>query len=78
MTFEEACRLVEAVLESRWKSAEETERMMRLEKEKRAIMGFEEDMDEYRHDIGQIICEEGIENVEFPPWYRTLADGVFN
>ena len=32
MTFEEACRLVEAVLESRWKSAEETERMMRLEK----------------------------------------------
>ena len=52
--------------------------MLRLEKEKRAIMGFEEDMDEYRNDIRQIIGEEGIENAECPEWYRNLAEGIFN
>ena len=78
MKFEEACRRVEEVLDRRWKSADETERMLRLEKEKRAIMGFEEDMDEDRNDIRQIIGEEGIENAECPEWYRNLAEGIFN
>ena len=55
MNFEDVCRKVEAELENRWKSADETDRMMRLEKEKKAIMGFEEEVAEYRQLIGQII-----------------------
>lgn len=78
MKFEEVCRRVEAELESRWKSADEMDRMMRLEKEKRAIMGFEEEMDEYRQLIGQIICNEGLEDSEYPQWYKNLKEGVFN
>ena len=66
MSFEEVCRQVEAELENRWKSADEMDRMMRLEKEKRAIMGFEEEIAEYRQLIGQIICNEGLEDSEYP------------
>lgn len=78
MSFEEVCRRVEAELESRWKSADEIDRMMRLEKEKRAIMGFEEEMAEYRQLIGKIICNEGLEYSEYPRWYKSLNEGVFN
>ncbi|MGN1334356.1 MAG: ATPase, T2SS/T4P/T4SS family [Anaerovoracaceae bacterium] len=78
MTFEEVCRRVEAELENRWKSAEEADRILRLEKEKRAIMGFEEEAEEYRRLIGQIICDENLEAEEYPSWYKSLNEGVFN
>ncbi|MBR5229750.1 MAG: Flp pilus assembly complex ATPase component TadA, partial [Firmicutes bacterium] len=45
--------------------------------EKRAIMGFEEDVNWYKEKIGQII-EEGFMNHVLPPgWYNSLKDGVF-
>lgn len=78
MTFEEVCSRVETSMENLWKAADETDRMMRLEREKRAIMGFEEEMEEYRRDIRQIICDGGMEQGECPPWYKNLAEGVFN
>ena len=78
MNFEDVCRKVEAELENRWKSADETDRMMRLEKEKKAIMGFEEEVAEYRQLIGQIIKDEGLGDAEYPQWYRSLVEGVFN
>ena len=78
MNFEDVCRKVEAELENRWKSADETDRMMRLEKEKRAIMGFDEEAAEYRLLIGQIIKDEGLGDAEYPQWYRSLVEGVFN
>ena len=70
MTFEEVCSRVETSMENLWKAADETDRMMRLEREKRAIMGFEEEMEEYRRDIRQIICDGGMEQGECPPWYK--------
>ena len=78
MNFEDVCRKVEAELENRWKSADETDRMMRLEKEKRAIMGFDDEAAEYRQLIGQIIKDEGLDHAEYPRWYRSLVEGVFN
>ena len=35
MNFEDVCRKVEAELENRWKSADETDRMMKQKKEKK-------------------------------------------
>ena len=78
MSFEDVCQNVEAELEIRWKSAEETERMLRLEKEKKAIMGYDEEVKEYRQLIGQIIRDKELGDAECPPWYRTLEEGVFN
>ena len=78
MTFEEVCGRVKSAMEDRWKAADEAGRMLRLEREKRAIMGYEEDMEEYRRDICQIIYDEGMENGDYPPWYKNLTEGVFN
>ena len=39
-TFEEACALVQAVMEGRWRAADDEAKAMLLEREKRAIMGY--------------------------------------
>ena len=47
MTFEEVCGRVKSAMEDRWKAADEAGRMLRKKKKKRAIMGYEEAMEEY-------------------------------
>ena len=78
MTFEEACMRVEAVFEHDWKGSDEIARMERLELEKRAIMGYEDAVGQYKEKISAIIKEEGLEEASFPPWYRNLGEGIFN
>ena len=71
-TFEEACALVQAVMEGRWRAADDEAKAMLLEREKRAIMGYEEQIESYQADIRAIVTEAGI-----PPWYRSAEEGVF-
>ncbi len=78
MTFEEACRRAEAVFERDWKGADELVRMERLELEKRAIMGYEDAMDQYKSRIDHIIEEENLGHAEVPRWYTSLSDGIFH
>ena len=35
-------------------------------------------MEEYRRGICQIIYDGGLENGDYPPWYKNLTAGVFN
>ena len=78
MNFEEVCRLVEEAFEREWQAAGELGRMERLEREKKAIMGYDEEVAWYKEKIGAIISEEGLGNVEVPPWYINLQEGIFN
>ena len=78
MTFDEACRTVLDIFESEWRCASDIERTGRLEKEKRAIMGFNEEMDEYKAKIARIIEENGLSGVSCPEWYKNISEGIFN
>ncbi|MBR6584059.1 MAG: Flp pilus assembly complex ATPase component TadA [Firmicutes bacterium] len=78
ITFEEGCRRVEAVFERDWKGTDELARMERLELEKRAIMGYEDAMNQYLERINEIIEEENLGNMQFPQWYRNLSEAVFH
>lgn len=78
MLFKEACDIVLENLEKEWKKAGEADRLERLESEKRAIMGFEEDMDIFKQKIDAIVKDKGLENAECPAWYRSVPEGIFN
>ena len=78
MLFKEACDNVLENLEKEWKKAGEADRLERLESEKRAIMGFEEDMDIFKQKIDAIVKDKGLENAECPAWYRSVPEGIFN
>jgi len=78
MSFEEVCRLVEEAFEREWQAAGELGRMEKLEREKKAIMGFDDDVAWYKERISEIVVAENCGNGEFPPWYRSLEEGVFN
>lgn len=78
MTFEEACETVLRVFESEWRTFSDHERTERLEKEKRAIMGFKEEMDEYKSAIARIVEEKGLTDAECPEWYKNVPEGIFH
>lgn len=80
-TFEDffaLCDTVEEIFEKEWKSAQEWEKQEKLEKEKRAIMGYEEDIDFYKERISQVLEKQLTkDSISCPPWYQTLEDGIF-
>ncbi len=67
-----------AYFEGEWNKADDFSKMERLEKEKRAIMGFEEEMAEYQEKISEIIEILGVDKGEYPGWYPSLTEGVFS
>ncbi|MBR6225410.1 MAG: hypothetical protein IKR02_06775, partial [Firmicutes bacterium] len=78
MTFEMACETVLDTLEADWRSASDQERMGRLEKEKKVILGFVEEMNEYKAKISRIVEEKGLSDVPCPEWYRNISEGIFH
>lgn len=78
MDFKEACDAVLEELEKEWKNADEAGRLERLESEKRAIMGYPEDMERYKERIGRIAEQKNLDGAECPPWYRNIREGIFN
>ncbi len=78
MTFEMACDEVLSILENEWRNASDAERTGRLEKEKRAIMGFMDEILEYKTKISRIVEEKGLSDVPCPEWYRNISEGIFN
>lgn len=83
MEFNDVCEQVRKHLAQEWKNRGERERAEFLEFEKRAIMGYEDDMDSYIEIIRNIIREtiEGTDKEEkriCPDWYPELAWGVFH
>lgn len=78
VTFEKACETVLEVFEKEWRSAPDTVRTERLEKEKKAIMGFSDEMQEYKDKINCIVKEKGLGDVPCPKWYKNITEGIFN
>ena len=78
MKFKEACDIVLDCLEKEWKKADEADRIERLESEKRAIMGYEEDMTAFKANIGRIVEEKKLLDAECPAWYKNITEGIFN
>ena len=76
--FFQLCSTVKSCFEKEWKNAYEWEKEKILENEKRAIMGYEEDVALYKEQISQILRDlNGVSKVICPPWYSNVTDGIF-
>lgn len=76
--FFNLCDAVEEILEREWSSSEEWEKQIRLEREKKAIMGYEEETNFYKRKIEELL--ENIPSVSqmiIPPWYKNPSEGIF-
>lgn len=76
--FFQVCRLIEAAFEAEFREADEAAKEKKLEREKRAIMGYARETRFYQERIQEILMERGYEEVPYPPWYPSLAEGVFH
>lgn len=76
--FYDLCQKVADGFEVSWKQSGEQEKQQRLEQEKRAIMGYQKEMDDYKVRIRKMINEEPMSSyTQCPPWYQSLEDGIF-
>lgn len=76
--FYDICKVVQAAFDREWRGAEEWEKEEKLRSEKNAIIGYEEETGYYKEKIKAFI--KGLElerQIMFPPWYKSLEDGVF-
>ena len=76
--FYSLCDSVEAAFEREWRGAREWEKEEKLMREKKAIMGHEEERAYYKDRIKgflrEIITDE---TIYCPPWYGSLEEGIF-
>ena len=56
--FEQICRIVEAEFDKEWKETDDEAKNRKLGREKRAIMGFEEETAFYKEKIREILREK--------------------
>ena len=76
--FFDLCKAVEAAFEREWRNAQDWEREERLQKEKKAIMGYTEEMEAYKEEIKRILDHIRPErHISLPPWYNSLEEGIF-
>lgn len=75
--FDQICDLVADAFEEEWSKADESNKSMRLEREKRAIMGYEDEHELYIEQIREILKKNGLEGSDFPSWHASLEQAVF-
>ena len=75
--FYQLCRMAETIFEEDWRDTDELAKTRKLEREKRAIMGYEKERIFFQSRIGDMIRERGWQT-EVPPWYGSLEEGIFH
>ena len=75
--FGEVLSIVETVLEAEWSKASEAAKQTRLEREKRAIIGYDDATSFYKLKIGEILKDEKMTDEWYPDWYPSLEEAVF-
>lgn len=75
--FNAVCKIVEAEFDKEWKETDDEAKNRKLEREKRAIIGFESETRFYKEKIKEILQDKKLSECWFPPWYPNLPEGVF-
>ena len=75
--FMDICEMVRQVFDQEWKETDDTVKKRKLEREKKAMMGYEEEMRFYKEKIRMILSERNLLEQWHPDWYPNLIEGVF-
>ncbi len=73
--FEQICRIVEAEFDKEWKETDDEAKNRKLGREKRAIMGFEEETAFYKEKIREILREKKLAEAGTPTGIRIFPKG---
>ena len=60
-----------------WERTDDQAKNMKLEREKRAIIGYDREVKYYKARIREILQERHMMKCRFPPWYPSLTEAVF-
>lgn len=75
-TFYKLCKIVNAKFILEWQGElENTSQTLRIQK--KAILGYEKEVSYFKNKIGDILKELGEEHANFPHWYESLKDGIY-
>jgi hypothetical protein len=75
--FQGVMDFVKSRLDAEWENADDELRGFRLEKENRAMIGYEEEVSFYKEKIRGILMEHRMMACAFPPWFSSLTEAVF-
>lgn len=75
--FSQVCQWVAEAFDREWEGSDDDGKTAKLEREKRAIMGFSKEMAYYKARIQEILEGQKLTDVQPPPWYPNLCEGVF-
>lgn len=75
--FYAVCQVVESEFDKEWNETDDESKNRKLEREKRAIMGFEEETRFYKEKIKEILRDKKLSDRWHPSWYPDLCEGVF-
>ncbi len=74
--FKELCEEVKDILTE--KDVSETNESETIARQRKALLGFETEVNFYKRRIGEILNEQGKKLSWYPDWYKSLEDAVFN
>lgn len=75
--FMAVCQAVELAFEREWRETDDESKDSKLEREKQAIMGAQQETAFYKEKIREILWERALLDKWFPPWYPNIEEGVF-
>lgn len=78
MEFHELCRRVRERLSADWEGEEREDLHSVLQLQKKALIGYENEVAYFKSKIRTILKEMGAEDAGFPRWYESLADGIYH
>lgn len=75
--FEAVLDQIRRAFAEEWEKSGESLKKVRLEREKRAIIGYEEETRYYKEKIRSFLLDRKLLNAWHPPWYPDLTEAVF-
>ena len=66
--FQDICHIVKEVFDQEWKETDDVAKNRKLEREKKAMMGYPAESSYYKEKIRGILGEKKLLDHWFPPW----------
>lgn len=76
--FNETCELVGNILSALEKEESKAKPNLILDRQKRALLGYEEEIIYYKNQIKDIVKQRGLANAWHPAWYQSIHDAIYN
>ncbi len=76
--FASVCEVVESEFNKEWQETDDDIKNRKLEKEKRALMGYPDEMKYYKEKIKEILIKKNLLGTWYPEWYPDLVEAVFS